>query len=161
MNFKDKIIYDIIEKLKNQYQLFISNQFISYYLNESNIPKNDWIDIEDLTNSNKYFEAEGYELEKLYEQTLTFTTFLVKIKKEIMPKMMDEKARRMAKMSLDNKILYKMTVDNAPGNLKFFYDIIIELFINIKKIDKKMNGEKKMLFDKLAFLKDIEKNLNQ
>jgi len=161
MNFKDKIIYDIIEKLKNQYQLFISNQFISYYLNESNIPKNDWIDIEDLTNSNKYFEAEGYELEKLYEQTLTFTTFLVKIKKEIMPKMMDEKARRMAKMSLDNKILYKMTVDNAPGNLKFFYDIIIELFINIKKIDKKMNGEKKMLFDKLTFLKDIEKNLNQ
>ena len=161
MNFKDKIIYDIIEKLKNQYQLFISNQFISYYLNESNIPKNDWIDIEDLTNSNKYFEAEGYELEKLYEQTLTFTTFLVKIKKEIMPKMMDEKARRMAKMSLDNKILYKMTVDNAPGNLKIFYDIIIELFINIKKIDKKMNGDKKMLFDKLTFLKDIEKNLNQ
>lgn len=161
MNFKDKIIYDLIEKLKNQYQLFISNQFISYYLNESNIPKNDWIDIEDLINSNKYFEAEGYELEKLYEQTLTFTTFLVKIKKEIMPKMMDEKARRMAKMSLDNKILYKMTVDNAPGNLKFFYDIIIELFINIKKIDKKMNGEKKMLFDKLTFLKDIEKNLNQ
>lgn len=161
MNFKDKIIYDLIEKLKNQYQLFISNQFISYYLNESNIPKNDWIDIEDLTNSNKYFEAEGYELEKLYEQTLTFTTFLLKIKKEIMPKMMDEKARRMARMSLDNKILYKMTVDNAPGNLKFFYDIIIELFINIKKIDKKMNGEKKMLFDKLTFLKDIEKNLNQ
>lgn len=161
MNFKDKIIYDIIEKLKNQYQLFISNQFISYYLNESNIPKNDWIDIEDLTNSNKYFEAEGYELEKLYEQTLTFTTFLLKIKKEIMPKMMDEKARRMARMSIDNKILYKMTVDNAPGNLKIFYDIIIELFINIKKIDKKMNGEKKMLFDKLTFLKDIEKNLNQ
>ena len=75
--------------------------------------------------------------------------------------MMDEKARRMARMSIDNKILYKMTVDNAPGNLKIFYDIIIELFINIKKIDKKMNGEKKMLFDKLTFLKDIEKNLNQ
>ncbi len=161
MNFKDKIIYDIIEKLKNQYQLFISNQFISYYLNESNIPKNDWIDFEDLVNSNKYFEAEGYELEKLYEQILTFTTFLVKIKKEIIPKMMDEKARRMARMSIDNKILYKMTVDNAPGNLKIFYDIIIELFINIKKIDKKMNGEKKMLFNKLTFLKDIEKNLNQ
>lgn len=161
MNFKDKIIYDIIEKLKNQYQLFISNQFISYYLNESNIPKNDWIDFEDLVNSNKYFEAEGYELEKIYEQILTFTTFLLKIKKEIIPKMMDEKARRMARMSIDNKILYKMTVDNAPGNLKIFYDIIIELFINIKKIDKKMNGEKKMLFDKLTFLKDIEKNLNQ
>lgn len=137
MNFKDKIIYDIIEKLKNQYQLFISNQFISYYLNESNIPKNDWIDFEDLVNSNKYFEAEGYELEKIYEQILTFTTFLLKIKKEIIPKMMDEKARRMARMSIDNKILYKMTVDNAPGNLKIFYDIIIELFINIKKLIKK------------------------
>ena len=54
-----------------------------------------------------------------------------------------------------------MTIDNAPSNLKIFYDIIIELFLNIKKVDKKLNGENNMLFNKLNYLKEIEKGLNQ
>lgn len=161
MNFKDKIIHDIIEKLKNQYQLFTGNQFINYYLNESNIPKNDWMDIEDLMNSNRYFEAEGYDLEKLYEQIRTFSLFLTKIKKEILLKMTQDSERRMAQLSSDNRVLYKMTVDNTPGNLKIFYDIIIELYLNLKKIDQKLNGEENMIFARLPFASDIEKNLNQ
>ncbi|MBA7521428.1 hypothetical protein ES705_13535 [subsurface metagenome] len=42
MKLKDKSIHDLIEKLKNQYQLFIHNQFINYYLLNSDIPTNDW-----------------------------------------------------------------------------------------------------------------------
>jgi len=161
MNFKDKTIHDIIEKLRGQYQLFTGNQFINYYLNESNIPKNDWIDIEDLINSNRYFEAEGYELEKLYEQIHTFSTFLEKITKEILPKISRDSERRMAQLSADNRVLYKMTIDNTPGNLKIFYDIIIELYLNLKKIDQKFNGEDDMIIARLPFAAKIEKTLNQ
>jgi len=161
MNFKDKTIHDIIDKLKIQYQLFTGNQFISYYLNESNIPKNDWMDIEDLIHSNRYFEAEGYDLEKLYEQIRTFSLFLVKIKEEILPMIARDSERRMAQLSSDNKVLYKMTIDNTPGNLKIFYDIISELYLNLKKIDQKINGEDKMVLARLPFAADIEKTLNQ
>jgi hypothetical protein len=161
MNFKDKAIHDIIEKLKGQYQLFTGNQFINYYLNESNIPKNDWIDIEDLIHSNRYFEAEGYDLEKLYEQVHTFSSFLAKIRKDILPKISQDSERRMAQLSADNKVLYKMTIDNTPGNLKIFYDIIIELYLNLKKIDQKFNGDDNMIIARLPFAAEIEKNLNQ
>jgi hypothetical protein len=160
MNFKDKSVRDAIDRLKHQYQIFTSNQFIIYYLNEAGIPKNDWIDIEDLIDSNKYYEGEGYDLDRLYEQILTFSRFVVKLKKEILPKINSDAQKRIARLSADNKVLYKMTVDNAPGNVKIFYDIIIDLFIKIKKIDEKRSGEGKMLYDKRSYLKEIEKNLN-
>jgi hypothetical protein len=160
MRFKDKNIHDIIGKLKNQYQLFIHNQFINYYLLNSDIPTNDWLDIEGLINANKYYEAEGYDFNKLYDQILTFTAFLTKIKKEILLKMKDESEYRMKRMSPDNKILFKMTLDNMSANLKTFYDIITELFVDVTKMDIKLHGEENLLYNKLPYLKEIEKRLN-
>ncbi len=160
MKFKDKSIHDLIEKLKDQYLPFIHNQFINYYLLDSDIPKNDWLDVEDLIGSNKYYEAEGHDLNKLYDQILSFSSFLTKIKIEILPRIKNEAAIRIRKMSIDNKILYEMTLDNLPKNLKIFYDIIIELFINAKKVDKRINGEENMLYIKFPYRQEIEKNLN-
>ena len=160
MKFKDKNIHDLIEKLKDQYQLFVHNQFINYYLLDSDIPKNDWLDIEDLIGSNKYYEAEGHDLNKLYDQILSFSSFLTKIKEEILPRIKNEAALRVRKMSIDNKILYEMTLDNLPNNLKIFYDIIIELFINAKRVDKRIYGEENMLYIKFPYRQEIEKNLN-
>jgi len=146
MKFKDKVIHNIIEKLYNQYHIFTDNQFINYYMLEAKIPKNDLMDIEDLINSNKYYEAEGYDLNKLYEQILSFTFFLSEIKNEILPKIINESVVRRNKMSPDNKILYKMTLDNIPANLNMFYNLIIELFNNIKKIDEKINEKDDILY---------------
>jgi len=160
MNFKDKAVRDMIDNLKNHYRVFVSNQFISYYLNESNIPKNDWIDIEDLIDSNKYFEGEGYDMERFYDQILTFSRFLDKLKKEVLSKMKGDVEKRLSRMSQDNKILYKMTVDNAPGNVKIFYDILTNLFMTVKKIDEKTNGPDRMMYGRHAYFKEIEKNLN-
>ncbi len=160
MNFKDKAVRDMIDNLKNHYRVFINNQFISYYLNESNIPKNDWIDIEDLIDSNKYFEGEGYDMERFYDQILTFSRFLDKLKKEVLSKMKGDVEKRLSRMSQDNKILYKMTVDNAPGNVKIFYDILTNLFMTVKKIDEKTNGQDRMMYGRHAYFKEIEKNLN-
>jgi hypothetical protein len=155
MKFKDKKIQDIIDRLKIHYQLFINNQFIKYYLYDSNIPKNDWLDIEDLIDANKYYDAEGYDLRKLYDQLLTFSSFLLKIKNEILPRIKSEAAFRIRKMSQNNKILYEMTLDNLPENLKIFHDILIELFINVKKADRKLNGENNMLYPKLPYMREI------
>ncbi len=160
MKFKDKIIHELIEKLRDQYQSFIHNQFINYYLLDSDIPKNDWLDIEDLIDSNKYYEAEGHDLNKLYDQILSFSSFLTKIKKEILPRIQNEAALRIRKMSADNKILYEMKLEKLHKNLKTFYDIIIELFINAKKVDKKIYGEENMLYIKLPYIQEIGRKLN-
>ena len=63
-------------------------------------------------------------------------------------------------MSRDNKILYKMTIDNIPANLNMFYNLITELFNSIKKIDEKIHKKDDILYTKLPFLQKIEKRLN-
>ena len=161
MEPEDKKVYDSIEKLEKQYQLFMGNEFIKYYLLDARIPKNDWIDIEDLINSNKYYKTKGYELNKLYEQISTFISFLKKIEDEIIPRMKAESTGRMIKMSHDSKILFKLTLDNMSVNLNIFYDIIRELLANLKEIDKRINGEKNMLYQKLSYLKDIQEEVNR
>ena len=123
-------------------------------------PGNPPIDIENLINSNKYYEAEGYDLNTLYEQLLTFSSLLTKLKQEILPRIQNEAAIRIRKLSIDNKILYEMTLDNLPNNLKIFYGIISELYINIKKVDKRINSEENSLYVKLPYIEKIEKNLN-
>jgi len=82
MESKGRNIHTIIEKLRTHYLLFINNEFIKYYLLDMKIPKSDWVEIEDLVASNKYYKTRGYDFNKLYEQTLTFFSFLIKLKKK-------------------------------------------------------------------------------
>ncbi len=53
-----------------------------------------------------------------------------------------------------------MTVDNIPSNLKTFYDILIALYINLKRVDNKLSTDNNMLYRKLPFISDIENKLN-
>ena len=160
MIIKNKDIYDLIERLHEHYNIFFSNQFIKYYLLDSRIPKSIWINIEDLMNATKEHHAVGYELEKLYEQILSFASFLQTIKKEVLPRMMSEAQRRMNKMATDSRILFKMTLDNAPGNLQIFDDLISELFIAVRAMDTEKNGKEHALYTKLPYMKNIEEILH-
>jgi hypothetical protein len=160
MKFKDERVKEIIDNLVHQYTLFVSNQFINYYLMDAKISKSDWVDVEDLINSNKYYEAEGYDLEKLYEEILSFARFLTKIREEVLPRIKAETERRLRKLTADNQILYKMTMDNAPGNVKVFIDLISSLYVNLKRIDMEKNGEERALYGKIGYGKEIEKLLN-
>ena len=160
MKIKDKKIFDIIDELGSRYNIFTHNQFINYYLLDSTIPKNDWMDIDDMINSNNTYEEEGYDLDRLYTQILAFTSFLTIIKEEIWPRIQIEAHRRMDKITSDSRLLYKMTLDNTPSNIKTFNSLIIDLFINVKRVDKTKNGEEHALFKKLNFIKIIQERLN-
>jgi hypothetical protein len=161
MSIKDRRIFDILGELGDKYNVFTHNQFINYYLLNSGIPKNDWIDIEDMLSANSTYEEDGYELDKLYTQILAFSSFLTRIEEEILPRIHSEAPRRMEKMTQDSRILYKMTLENIPSNLKTFFDLITDLFINVKRVDKVQNGDNNALYRKLSFINEIQKMLNR
>ena len=160
MVIKDKNVQGIIDKLREHYNVFFSNQFVKYYLLDSNIPRSVWIHIEDLMNDRQEYQIVGYELETLYEQILSFTSFFQTIKKEVVPRMMDEAHSRMAKMATDSKILFKMTLDNAPGNLDIFNDLVTDLFVAVRDADTQKNGEEKALYKRLPITTKIAEVLH-
>jgi len=143
MLLKDQKIFDTIENLKERYRIFSSNNFIKSYLFEADISKSDWMDIEDL-----------------YDQILTFTRFLTRLERDIVPKMQNEANVRANTLSKDNRIIFKMTVNNAPGNVKTLEGLVKELFENIKMLDRSAHGEQKMRLHTKSYLKELEQKLS-
>jgi len=68
----------------------------------------------------------------------------------------------------DIRPTYKDCENFLKNNADIIIDLIgkknienqCELFINTKKVDKRINGEENMLYIKLPYLREIEKNLN-
>ena len=160
MILKDKLIKEKIAELSSHYHLFYNNQFIKYYLLDAKISKNIWIDIECLMNSVNDFETSGCELENLYEQISSFVTFITVMQNEVIPKMLNEENLQSKKLSATNKVLYKMTLNNLPENIRILINMINELYNTLKGIDISMNGEDSALYSNLSYLKKIDDNLN-
>jgi len=160
MLLKDQKIFDTIENLKERYRIFSSNNFIKSYLFEADISKSDWMDIEDLFNANQYYDSTGYDLGKLYDQLLTFTKFLTRLERDIVPKMQNEANARANTLSKDNRVIFKMTVNNAPGNVKTLEGLVKELFESLKMLDRSAHGEENMRLHTKSYLKELEQKLS-
>ena len=160
MILSDMLIRETLEKLSSHYYMFFNNQFIKYYLLDAKISKSIWLDVEDLMNSAKDFDVRGCELEKFYEQILSFVTFISVIQNEVLPRMLNEAQPRIQKLSSTNRVLYRMTLENLPENICIFMGMINELLTIVKRIDISMNGEGHALCIKLSCIKDIDEKLN-
>ena len=51
-------------------------------------------------------------------------------------------------------------MDNAPGDGQVFFDLVSSLYIHLKRLDKEKNGEGKALYNKIMYIKEVEKLLN-
>ena len=160
MELTEKLIREILEKLNSQYNLFFNNQFIKYYLLDTKISKNIWLDVEDLMDSVKDFDARGCELEKFYERILSFVTFISIIQNEVFPRMLNELQPRIHRLSSTGRVLYRMTLAYLPENIRIFFGMINELLASVKRIDILMNGEENALYIKLSCIKEIDEKLN-
>ncbi|MFW6138976.1 MAG: hypothetical protein ACOC7U_07375 [Spirochaetota bacterium] len=158
MIVKDKFINETVEKLKNHYTIFTGNKFVRVYLFGTRIPKNDLMNMEDLLDSVQAHETASFDLNGLYEKIYSFVGVVKKIEEEILPRMKSEKDGKMKNLPPDDKILYRMTLDNIPGNLQTFYALLGELYSRTKRVDTEKNGAE-AYYKSLPFFKDIEKKL--
>jgi hypothetical protein len=156
MIFTDTTVREIIERLQDHYNTFYGNQFIRYYLLDSRIPRNIWIDIETLLDPEREFDG----LKDVYERILSFTYFVSDIKNSILPKMMEDSRSRLQKMSPDSRILFKMTLSNLTENIRRFKDIMSELFYNVKRVDAAAHGEEKAVYTRLPYMNEIDERLS-
>ena len=155
MIFTDTTVREIIEKLGDHYNTFYGNQFVRYYLIDSRIPKNIWIDIENLLDLDREFDG----LKDVYERILSFTLFISDIKNTILPKMMDDSRSRLQKLSPDGRILFKMTLSNLSENIRIFKEIISDLLYNVKRADAAEHGEEKAVFTRVSCMNEIAEKL--
>jgi hypothetical protein len=156
MGIQDETIKGIITELNEQYRLIMGNKFMIAYINELDLPRSDIADMEDLTDANKYYDVQGYNLESLYDQLYTFINVLNRMEEELLPKMMSESKLRLDRLSNDDKIKFKMTVGNLEDNIKRCRQLSSDLFENVKRVDLQENGQQSMVIFKRDHFKKLD-----
>jgi hypothetical protein len=159
MGVKDEGIRGVLEKLQDRYRMMHGNKFFQGYMSELDLNRSDLADIEELVNSNRYFDIQGYDLEKLYDQIYSYVGVLNRLEEEALPKMKNESHLRLSRLSDDDKIRFKMTVDSAQDNIRLAKDLLRELYENVKRVDLSVNGQKKMTIFSREHFKELEKLL--
>ena len=145
MGVRDETIKGLITELNEQYRLIMGNKFMIAYINELGLPRSDITDMEDLANANSHYDAQGYNLESLYDQLYTTINVINRMEEELLPKMMNESKLRLDRLSDDDKIKFKMTVGNSGDNIKRSRKMLSDLFENIKRVDLEVNGQQSMV----------------
>jgi hypothetical protein len=159
MAVKDEGIREILERLNERYRLLLGNKFIQGYMAELHLARSDVVDIEELINANKFHESQGYDLETLYDQIYTYVTVLNRYEEEALPKMRSESRLRLSRLSEDDRIRFKMTVESAADNVVMTKELLRELYDNIKRVDLSENGQNSMIIFKRKHFKELESML--
>ena len=156
MGIKDDRIKRIIARIQERYRMLMGNKFIQVFFSDLKMSRSDMADIEDLVNANKYYDAMGYDIEKLYDQIYSFVHILERYSKEVLPRMKNESRLRLARLSDDDKIRFKMTVENMGDNIRVIKEDLRELYENVKRVDVTENGKDSMVIFRRAHFKELE-----
>jgi hypothetical protein len=156
MGIKDEEIKRCITKIQERYRILMSNKFVQGYFSELKMTRSDMADIEDLVRANKHYDSMGYDIEKLYDQIYSFVNLLHRYRKEALPRMRNESSLRLARLSDDDKIRFRMTVENMDDNIHMLKSDLHDLFDNVKRVDLQENGQDSMVIFKRPHFKELE-----
>jgi dsDNA-binding SOS-regulon protein len=156
---KDKVLFELIERLREQYHVFLSNKYVKKYLYEADIPRNVWVDIEDVFGSIQHYEAAGYDIKGLYDKILALVEFLTTLTRRVVPRMQNEDRMRVSTLAENDQVVYQMTINNAPGNVKAFSQHLSGFYERLKALDTQINGPDAMILNRDEAYRSIERLL--
>jgi acetolactate synthase regulatory subunit len=156
MGIKDETIKNIITRIQERYRILMGNKFVLGFFSELKMTRSDMADIEDLVSANRHYDSMGYDIEKLYDQIYSFVHILLRFRKEALPKMRNESSLRLARLSDDDKIRFKMTVENMDDNIQMLKSDLHKLYDNVKRVDLLENGQDSMVVFKRPHFKELD-----
>jgi hypothetical protein len=153
---KDPDIFRIIEKVGDHFLNNVSNRFIRKALVVIYLPQSEWDRLENLTNKTEYYKQNGFSYDELYEMVLAAAHFLAQARQKMVPNIKGMLAHTGTEK---DKVLREMAAQNFPVNLAILSDLINELYMRTREIDRAEHEKKRPVYERIPELKDIGKLL--
>ena len=154
---KDAQVIRLIELIASHYQANVSNRFLRPLLLQLQVDKSTWDQIELLTEKMELFRYQGFHLDELYRQIAACARFVEIARNGLIPTIRNKLSS--VPGSASDKILREMAANNFVSNLQVFADLLSELFINLKELDKKAAKDNKPLYATMPDLTSIDRLL--
>ena len=153
---RDPDIFRIIEKVGDHFLNNVSNRFIRKALVVLDLPQAEWDRLENLTNKTEYYKQNGFSYDELYEMVLAAAHFLSQARQKMVPNIKGMLAQAGTEK---DKVLREMAAQNFPVNLAILSDLVNELYMRTREIDRAEHEKKRPVYERIPELKDIGKLL--
>jgi len=153
---KDPDIFRIVEKIGDHFLNNVSNRFIRKALMILELQQAEWDRLENLTAKSEYYKQQGFQFDELYEMVLAAAHFLAQARQKMVPNIKGMLAQAGTEK---DKVLREMAAQNFPVNLAILSDLINELYMRTREIDRVEHEKKRPVYERIPELKDIGKLL--
>lgn len=158
MDFEDKEIYTLIEKIGVHYNQNIANRYIRPVLGAVLAESEFSGDCTALTERFEQYQYQGYYLDDLYRQILALYKLCEKIEKISLPDLRNQAAGVMKGISSEReKVIRDIAVNNLPYNISLLKEMLTALFTKAKQEDSRMNNGIPVVMNTIPGIADLEK----
>lgn len=158
MDFEDKDIYALIEKIGVHYNQNVANRYIRPVLGAVLAESEFSGDCTALTERFEQYQYQGYYLDDLYRQILALFKLCEKIEKISLPDLRNQAAGVMKGISSEReKVIRDIAVNNLPYNISILKEMLASLFAKAKQEDSRMNNGTPAVMNTIPGIVDLEK----
>lgn len=158
MDFEDKDIYALIEKIGVHYNQNVANRYIRPVLGAVLAESEFSGDCTALTERFEQYQYQGYYLDDLYRQILALFKLCEKIEKISLPDLRNQAAGVMKGISSEReKVIRDIAVNNLPYNISLLKEMLASLFAKAKQEDSRMNNGIPAVMNTIPGIVDLEK----
>ncbi len=159
MVVRDAEISQSVEKLKALYQNLRGNVILRKRMNDSQVPREVWTNVDDLLLERQHVQTNEYSLERLYQQILALVSLYEALRDEIAPSLKKTPSGYVNAMEQGTRMLFKMTVGNLDLNLKNLADLTGELYMKAVQADKAAAAGRTAVYERTKGLSEVGRKL--
>ncbi|MCL2043599.1 MAG: hypothetical protein FWG89_05610 [Treponema sp.] len=149
---KDESIISLVERISGHYRANISNSLIRPALLQLSLDKETWSQIENLTEKIEIFQNQGFHIDELYHQIVASAKF-VRAARDVAPTLRNKLHKGSSGSS--DRVLGAMAAHNFTSNIKFFADMLNDLYIKLVEIDVADSKGRRPVYKQIPELDDI------
>ena len=161
MQLQSPELYQKLERLAEHYNGNVASPFVKAEFPLLTLSAQDWDEIELITVRQEMFKHQGYHLDELYLKLLALARLVKAARSQIGAGLKRRIAVRFAGRSASEKVMAEMSAANFLPNLKILADLVLDLYVYVKKVDALQNDGRTRVLATLPEAREIDNLLKE
>ncbi len=149
-------LFKKLEALASHFKNHVASPIIKGEFPSLKLSRQDWDEIELITERQELFRYQGYYLDDLYLKLLSLARFVKQAKTQWGPNIKNLVASRYASRPASEKVNAVMVAGNLMPNLQVLGEMVLEIFYLVRKEDADQNQGKMAALAAVPQAKEIE-----
>jgi hypothetical protein len=161
MQVRNPDVNALIERISIHYTNNVGNRYLRPSFMSMSLDNRTWELVASITEKYKFFSAQGFHLDELYDRIIALARFVYAARKETGPNLRTLLGGHAGSSGGkgEDRVLRDMAVNNFSSNLGILADLINELYVLTVDIDTKMHKNAVPVYKNIPELQNLGRYL--